>query len=188
MDRGEVEIRLGGVEQSMGALIVIADYDPGWPARAAQEMAAIRAALGDGLLAIEHIGSTSVPGLAAKPVIDLMAGIRALDEAPACVPLLAALGYEFKPVAEDTIPERRYFRKGPEGARTHHLHMVALGGEFWLRHLAFRDALRADPAAAAEYAALKRRLAAEFGGDRVGYTDAKTDFIRVVEARAGRTR
>ncbi len=172
----------------MGAPIIIVDYDPAWPVQAADEIAAIRAALGDQLLAIEHVGSTSVPGLAAKPVIDLMAGIRTLDDAPACVPLLAALGYEFKPVAEDTIPERRYFRKGPVGARTHHLHMVALGGEFWRRHLAFRDALRADPATAADYAALKRRLAADFRDDRIGYTEAKTAFIRAVEARAGRTR
>jgi GrpB-like predicted nucleotidyltransferase (UPF0157 family) len=164
--------------------IVIAEYDPVWPIRAAEAIAAIRTALGDRLLAIEHVGSTSVPGLAAKAILDLMAGIRTLDEAPACIPSLAALGFEYKSEFEDTLPERRYFRKQIGSERTHHLHMVVYGGEFWVRHLAFRDALRADPALAADYAALKRRLAAEHGADRVGYTDAKTDFIRAVEARA----
>ena len=162
--------------------IIIVDYDPAWPAQAAEAMAALRNVLGDRLLDIEHVGSTSVPGLAAKPILDLMAGVPSLDEGRVCIPAIEALGYRYQP--DDTIPERVYFNKGPEGARTHHLHMVVLGGEFWVRHLAFRDALRADPALAAEYAALKRRLAAEYGGNRLGYTDAKTAFIRVVEAQA----
>ncbi len=166
----------------MNVPIVLASYDPAWPAQAVEAMTAIRAALGERLLAIEHVGSTSVPGLAAKPLIDLMAGVPSLDEGRACISDVEALGYRYQP--DDTIPERVYFNKGPEGARTHHLHMVAFGGEFWVRHLAFRDALRADPVLAAEYAALKRRLAAEYGADRVGYTEAKTAFIRAVEAQA----
>lgn len=173
---------------NVNGAIVIAGYDPLWPAQAAEEMARIQAALGDRLLAIEHVGSTSVPGLAAKPILDLMAGIPTLDDAPACVPLLAAIGFEYRPVVEDTMPDDRYFRKQVNGQRTHQLHMVALGGDFWVRHLAFRDALRADPALAAEYAALKRQLAARYGSDRLGYTEAKTDFIRAVEARALRLR
>jgi GrpB-like predicted nucleotidyltransferase (UPF0157 family) len=162
--------------------IIICDYDPAWPLQAATAMGAIRSALGDRLLAIEHVGSTSVPGLAAKPILDLMAGVPSLDEARACIPAVEALGYTYRP--GDSIPERVYFNRGPEGARTHHLHMVVFGGAFWVRHIAFRDALRADPALAAEYATLKRRLATQYGSDRVGYTEAKTDFIRGVEARA----
>jgi len=170
----------------MNVPVIIADYDPAWPVQAAAEITRIRAALGDRLLAIEHIGSTSVPGLAAKPLLDLMGGLRSLDEARACVPMTEALGYHYEP--GDSIPDRIYFNKGPEGARTHHLYLVELGGEYWVRHIAFRDALRANPALAAEYAALKRRLAAEYGSDRIGYTDAKTDFIVAVEAKALRTR
>lgn len=170
----------------MNNAIVIADYDPVWPAQAAEEIARIRAALGNRLLAIEHVGSTSVPGLAAKPLLDLMGGLQTLDEARACIPHTEALGYRYRP--GDSIPDRVYFNKGPEGARTHHLYLVELGGEYWVRHMVFRDALRADPALAAEYAALKRRLAAQYGSDTIGYTDAKTDFITAVEAKALRTR
>jgi len=170
----------------MSVPIVIADYDPLWPGLAAEEMARIQAALGDHLLAIEHVGSTSVPGLAAKPLLDLMAGLRSLDEARACVPQVEALGYRYRP--GDSIPDRVYFNKGPESGRTHHLYLVELGGEYWVRHIAFRDALRTDPALAADYAALKRRLAAQYGTDRIGYTEAKTEFIQAVEAKAMRTR
>jgi GrpB-like predicted nucleotidyltransferase (UPF0157 family) len=157
------------------APIRIVDYDPLWPAQAAASIEAVRAALGESLAAVEHIGSTSVPGLAAKPILDLMAGLRSLDEARACVPLVEALGYHYEP--EDTIPDRVYFNKGPEGARSHHLNLVVFGDAFWVRHLAFRDALRADTGLAAAYAALKRRLAAHYGANRLGYTDAKTAFI-----------
>ncbi|MBL8145130.1 MAG: GrpB family protein [Anaerolineae bacterium] len=170
----------------MSNAIVIADYDPAWPVLAAEEIARIRASLGDRLLAIEHVGSTSVPGLAAKPLLDLMGGLQTLDEARVCVPHTEALGYHYEP--GDSIPDRVYFNKGPEGARTHHLYLVELGGEYWVRHIAFRDALRADPALAADYAALKRLLAAKYGTDRLGYTEAKSDFITAVEAKALRTR
>lgn len=164
--------------------IVIVDYDPAWPVRAFAEMESIRAALGNRLASIEHIGSTSVPGLAAKPIIDLMVGLPTLADARACIPLLVTLGYTYMPEYEAEMPERRYFRKGTDEARTCHLHMVEIGSPFWVRHLAFRDALRADPALSAEYAGLKRRLAAQYGADRIGYTDAKTGFIQEVEARA----
>ncbi|HYO89405.1 MAG TPA: GrpB family protein [Candidatus Limnocylindrales bacterium] len=163
--------------------IVIVDYDPTWPAQAFAEMESIRAALGNRLIAIEHIGSTSVPGLAAKPILDLLAGLRTLDNAPACIPLLATLGYIYVPEYEAEMPERRYFRKGTDGARTCHLHMVEIGSPFWARHLKFRDVLRTDSVSAAEYATLKRRLAGEYGEDRTGYTEAKTAFIRAMEAR-----
>ena len=162
---------------------MIVGYDSQWPVQAAAEMGAIRAALGHRLAAIEHIGSTSVPGLAAKPIIDLMAGLRTLDDAIDCVPLLATLEYSYVPEFEAQMPERRYFRKSRGETRTHHLHMVVIGGAFWQRHLVFRDALRADPDLASEYAALKRRLAEQYSGNMVGYTEAKTAFIQAIELR-----
>lgn len=168
--------------------VVIVEYRPEWPAQAEAEMAAIRAALGFRLRAIEHMGSTSVPGLAAKPIVDLMAGLQSLEDASACVPLMESLGYRYRPDLEADMPERRYFSKDIGGVRAFQVHMVELDGEFWRRHLVFRDALRADPALAAEYAALKRRLAAQYGTDRVGYTEAKTDFIQAVEARGAAMR
>jgi len=162
--------------------IVIAAYNPTWPVRYEAERAAIVAAIGPALTAIEHVGSTSVPGLAAKPIIDILAGLRTLADAPATIEPLAALGYVYVPAYEDELPERRYFRR--RGAAPVHLHMVVEGGSFWQRHLQFRDYLRRHPASAAAYATLKRDLALRYAGDPPGYTDAKTAFVREIEARA----
>ena len=184
-----------------GKPIVIADYDSRWPERFEAERALILRTCGaDALVAIEHVGSTSVPGLAAKPIIDMMPGLRSLDDAPPLVPLLESIGYEYVPAFEhDTssgpgMPFRRYFRKDVNGERAYHLHAVEVGGSFWLEHLLFRDYLRAHPEAAAEYARLKCELAAAFNATltpasdiNVGYTDRKTDFIEAIkrQARAG---
>src|SRR3989304_1253108 len=135
--------------------IVIADYDPAWPARFEEERAAIVAARGEamgGVVAIEHIGSTSVPGLAAKPIIDIAIGVRQVADVVPCITPIVGLGY--KCMGEFGIPGRLYFRKGKP--RSHHIHMVVHKGEFWQRHLAFRDVLRARPDLAGEYARLKR--------------------------------
>jgi len=165
----------------VSAPVVIVDYDPRWPALYEEEKDRIVAASGPVVLAIEHIGSTAVPGLAAKPVIDIMVGIQTLDEAPALYDPLAAIGYEYAPEFEELIPERRFFRKGPAEFRTHHLHVVEFGDDFWVRHLLFREYLRRHAEAAHNYAQLKRKLAAQYGGNRQGYTEAKTDFIRGIE-------
>ncbi len=138
------------------------------------------------MTAVEHVGSTAVPNLAAKPIIDIMVGIRTLAEAPLVVEPLANIGYEYVPEYEVTMPERRYFHKGPEMARTHHLHMVEPTSEFWKRQLAFRDYLRAHPDAAEEYARLKRGLAVQYQWDRNAYTDAKTEFVQAVLSKARR--
>lgn len=168
--------------------VVIADYDPRWPEMYEAEKARILEAAGHWLVDIHHVGSTSVPGLAAKPIIDIMPGIRSLADTPRIIEPMAHLGYEYIPAYEDQLPERRYFRKppGPESVnrRQFHVHVVETTSDFWRRHLAFRDYLRANPEASAEYAALKRRLAAEFGSDREGYTNAKTVFIRGIEEKA----
>jgi len=173
---------------SSAPLIVIAGYDRRWPAMFEAERARIVEAIGGWLVDIQHVGSTSVPGLAAKPIIDIMPGIRSLADAPRIIDPLARIGYEYVPEYEDQLPERRYFRKppGPERQwrRDFHMHIVETTSDFWRRHLAFRDYLRSHPEACAEYAALKRKLAAQFSADRDGYTDAKTGFITRIERLA----
>jgi D-beta-D-heptose 7-phosphate kinase/D-beta-D-heptose 1-phosphate adenosyltransferase len=164
--------------------IRVVPYDPRWPAMFEEDRRRIMEVVGAHVLAVEHIGSTSVPGLAAKPIIDVMVGLRSLEDAPLCVTPLHELGYVYVPRHEIIMPERRYFRRGPSGASTHHLHMVELGGDFWVEHLLFRDYLRARPEAARDYEDLKKRLADAHGPDRASYTDAKTDFIRSIVERA----
>jgi len=163
--------------------VIIADYDPDWPQRYEAERGRILAAIAPWVAQIEHIGSTSVPGLGAKPIIDIMVAVRSLDDAAHCIEPLRALGYQYHPEFEDTLPERRYFNRGPSDDH-YHLHMVELDGGFWQRHLLFRDYLRAHPEAAQEYERLKRALAAQYRDDRSGYTDAKTEFITAIERKA----
>jgi GrpB-like predicted nucleotidyltransferase (UPF0157 family) len=169
--------------------IVIADYDPRWPDVYEAERARIVDAIGRWLEGIEHVGSTSVPGLAAKPIIDIMPGLRSLDDALHFVPAMEAIGYQYIPEYEDNLPERRYFVRPPGRGyavtRLFHVHAVETTSRFWRRHQAFRDYLRAHPDACAEYAALKRRLADEYGADREGYTEAKSEFITRIEKLAG---
>lgn len=164
-------------------MILIADYNPQWPHIYEAERQRILGATGQWLASIEHVGSTSVPGLAAKPIIDIMAGIRTLADAPACIAPLEALGYHYVPEYEASIPERRYFRKGPKGARLFHLHMVEPTSDFWEKELLFRDYLRAHPSTAQAYEALKRKLARQYT-DGNEYCEAKTDFIMATLARA----
>ena len=167
----------------MTAPVVIVDYDPQWPILYEEEKRHILDAIGHVVVAVEHVGSTAVPGLGAKPIIDIMAAVRDLDDAEQCFRPLQEIGYEYVPEHEASIPERRYFRKGPPEAHRH-LHMVELASGFWERHLLFRDFLRGRPEVATQYYQLKKRLAARYGSDREGYTEAKTAFIRWVEGRA----
>src|SRR3972149_3482523 len=131
------------------AAITIAEYDPRWPSLYEEERARILAAIGEWLADIQHVGSTAVPGLAAKPTIDIMPGIRSLADAIHCIEPLLALGYQYIPDYEVELPERRYFRRPPgeafRGRGTHHLHMVETTSQFWRRHILFRDYLRAHP-------------------------------------------
>ena len=167
-----------------GGDIVVVEYDPSWPARYERERAGIVEALGDvmeGVVAVEHVGSTAVPGLAAKPIIDIIVGVRELPVGEGCIQPLESLGYEYRGLLETGIPGRYYFRKG--NPRSHHLHMVQHGTEFWQRHLLFRDLLRERPAVAQEYASLKKELALQYRTDRLAYTEAKTPFIDAALAR-----
>ena len=175
-------MRSRGPWLGMGDAIEIAPYDPAWPGAFERERAAILGALGDLVFAIEHVGSTSVPGLGAKPIIDIMIGVRSLADGEKCVRPLEGLGHEYR--GEAGIPGRLFFRKFVEGVRTYHLHMVEQGGDYWQRTILFRDYLRRNPDEAAAYDRLKRGLAARFGSDIEGYTEAKTEFIESALAKA----
>lgn len=164
--------------------ITIVEYDPEWVAEYERCEREIRRVVGDRIEAVEHVGSTAVPGLAAKPIVDLMVGVASLDDADACVQPLVAAGWEYAPEFEAQVPERRYFRRFRGGDHTHHLHVVETGSDWWERHLHFRDYLREHPDLAREYDRLKRDLAERFRWDVDGYTDGKDDFIRDVEERA----
>lgn len=181
-----------------GKPIVIANYDPAWVTKFEAARDAMYAVCGrDAFVAVEHIGSTSVPGLAAKPIIDMMPGLRSLDDAPPIIEKLEGLGYHYVPELEhDTpsgpgMPFRRFLRRDEDGRRAYHVHMVEHGSPYWEHDLLFREYLRAHSEAAAAYAKLKRRLAADFNAAitptsdvNVGYTDRKTEFVEGIIARA----
>ena len=159
--------------------VTIVEYDHSWPRRFDDQRTLLKEVFGDDVR-VEHIGSTAVPGLGAKPILDIMIGVSALAEAEARVGQLAWLGYEYAPESEREVPQRRYFQQRIDGRRVSHLHCVVQGSEGWRRGIAFRDALRSDPATAGEYLALKKSLAARHGTDRVGYAAAKGPFIESV--------
>lgn len=161
--------------------IVLVDHDPRWLAAAAAEGRRIAAACKANVIRVEHIGSTSVPGLIAKPVLDLMPLLRTYDDGFGCVAAMRALGYWY--AGDFGIAGRHLFVKG--APRTHHAHFLIEGSRDARRHIAVRDHLCTNPASAAAYAALKRRLAAQFGANREGYAEAKTEFMREIFARAG---
>ncbi len=161
-------------------------HDPAWAALFRAEAARVRSALGpDRPLALEHMGSTAVPGLVAKPVLDVLAGRPAAGDHAPYVTVFEASGYRYR--GEFGIPGRHYFvRDDAAGRRTHQVHLVEYDGAFWCAHLAFRDALRRSPERAAAYAALKLALAlaARHPDDRAAYTDGKTAFIAEALASA----
>jgi GrpB-like predicted nucleotidyltransferase (UPF0157 family) len=176
-----VTVRVGKVE---GARIVVCPYDELWPAEFVRVREELRSVLPDGPLAIEHVGSTSVPGLAAKPIIDVMVTVPDLDGAIGLVPAIESLGFEYR--APEELPDRHYFRRIVNGVRLHHLSLAEPDSRHARNTLLFRDALREDARLAAEYAALKRRLAEEVGHDRLAYLNGKTEFIlAVLSARGG---
>ena len=163
--------------------VAIVDYDPRWPLLYKEERARIFKVIGQKVPAMEHIGSTAVPGLGTKPIIDIMIGLARLGDATECIEALEGLGYRYVPEFETSIPDRRFFYRRRRG-RGYHLHVVEDGSQFWVRHLLFRDYLRSHPGVAREYHRLKLNFAATYGSDREGYTEAKTPFIRSVEKRA----
>jgi GrpB-like predicted nucleotidyltransferase (UPF0157 family) len=166
----------------------IVPYDPAWPVLFVAEARRLRDVLdADLVLGIEHFGSTAVPGLAAKPIIDILIAVGALARAKATiVEPIGGLGYVYW--ADNPKPDRMFFVKGmpPYGERrTHHVHITEPGGEMWQRRLKFRDYLRSNAAEARRYEALKYQLAERYPDDREAYTDAKTGFVEEVYRRMG---
>lgn len=167
----------------MGATVVLAEYDPRWPERYQHERERILHAIGEYVVAIEHIGSTAVPGLGAKPIIDIMVAVRSLArDILSCVEPLRRLGYEYvpRPDFKDSV----FFCHGAWGPSTRHLHLTEYGSAFWHEKLLFRDYLRLHDDTAAEYFALKSSLAAQHAANRTAYTDAKSSFIHSIVNRA----
>ncbi len=164
--------------------VTIVEYRPGWRKMFEDEKGILQKALGEIPAEVEHIGSTAVAGLAAKPIIDVMVGLKDFSVADDVVPKIEAVGYEYIQKYEDVMPFRRFFIKELDGVRTHQIHMVGVGGEFWERHILFRDYLRRNPDVAEQYASLKKELAACEWEDVNEYADAKTEFIKGIEDKA----
>jgi GrpB-like predicted nucleotidyltransferase (UPF0157 family) len=157
------------------APVEIVSYDASWPRLFEEEREALQRVLANWLVGpIEHIGSTAVPGLAAKPVIDIMAAVRTLQDSRPAISAATELGYCYSPFRPD---REHWFCRPSPAFRTHHLHLIPHASGDWIRPLAFRDYLRTHAAVAVEYEALKRRLAAQYRLDREAYTEAKTSFI-----------
>ena len=156
---------------------------PAWPAAFDQAAQDIAAALGENVVAIHHIGSTAIPGIYAKPIIDLLVEVQDITQVDRQNGAMTDLGYQA--MGEYGISRRRYFRKdNAAGVRTHHVHAFAAGTDQVRRHLAFRDYLVAHPAAAQEYSELKRRLAQAHPTDIEQYMDGKHDFIQTIDQQA----
>ena len=162
--------------------VTIAPYSPEWPALFVELREELLGAFATVPVVVKHIGSTSVPGLAAKPVIDVLLGADSLADVDSKIEPLSSLGYSYVSKYERELPTRRYFVKSAPASLRVHLHAVEVRSRFWQEHLAFRNALRADPFLRAEYETLKLRLAVEHAHDKAAYTAAKGTFIRSVLA------
>lgn len=162
--------------------IVVVAYDPGWAKAYQAEAARLAAVFGQELVSIHHIGSTSVPGLPAKPIIDIMPVVRDITRVDVFNPAMIELGYE--PRGEWGIPGRRYFSKRSDVQRTHHVHTFAQDSPEVARHLDFRDFLSARPEAARQYGELKLALARQFPHDIDGYMAGKDGFIKEIIRKA----
>lgn len=161
-------------------IVRLVPHTPRWAELYRDEEPRLREALEGVLLDVQHFGSTSVAGIHAKPILDILVAVRRLDDVLERRPQLQALGYGFVPGAG--VPGHHVFGRGDP--RTHLLHVVEHGSRGWSENLWFRDRLRADPALAAEYDALKLRLAQAHPGDRAHYTEAKSAFIQRIRQQA----
>jgi GrpB-like predicted nucleotidyltransferase (UPF0157 family) len=170
-----------GSERS-GDPIHIVDYDPTWPSRYDGWHETLRSCLGGTALRIDHVGSTSVPGLAAKSIVDIQISVANVDDESRYVPALERAGVQLR--SRDNL--HRYFRPFPGSPRSVHVHVCTAGSEWEREHLLFRDYLRAHPLARDAYATAKRRAAATWADDGFAYTDAKADIILAILDAAAR--
>ena len=166
----------------MDKQIVIEKYTTGWALSFNEEQKLLKGVVGDIAISIEHIGSTSIKGLGAKPIIDIMMGVYDLKDVDGAIEPLGNIEYEH--VFHEEFPNRRFFRKGLWRAGTHHLHIYKYESEEWNSNILFRDYLRKHPDVRNQYNQLKIELAQKYRCDRVGYTAAKAPFIRNVIQKA----
>jgi GrpB-like predicted nucleotidyltransferase (UPF0157 family) len=171
--------------KAMTSPLTFVEYSDDWPVLFESEARLLREAFASEPVRIEHIGSTAVPGMDAKPIVDILLGAASLQAIERRIGTFVAHGYRYVPEYEGELPERRYFVKPAAGDERFHLHAVEADGIFWRDHLAVRDVLRTDRRTFEDYLALKRGLA-ESGLDRGGYTDAKAPFIQAVLATVRR--
>lgn len=162
-------------------------YNPSWPAAFRTESSQLATLLGPWISGgIHHVGSTAIPGMTAKPVIDILVGVRSLDDSRPSLEILQKAGWCYSPYLPD---EMHWFCKPDPSRRTHHLHLFPTGSDRYRDELTFRDYLLSHPHAAQDYAALKVALAAEFPDDREAYTEGKSDFVRgIIQAETVRKR
>ena len=174
-------MRFDDTQEPLAHTLQLVPYDPAWPARFEREAARIHDVIGNCSLAIEHVGSTSVPGLLAKPILDLAIAVGSEVDADACIAPLEGLGYLYRgPYGDD--PRRRYYVRDEDGRRVSHLHLYILPASAWDEKLAFPNALRSDPGLAAAYAAEKYRIAESVDWVKASYSLAKGPFIERVLA------
>jgi GrpB-like predicted nucleotidyltransferase (UPF0157 family) len=172
MDKAQEEL-----QHAINEAVRLVEYSSLWPGIYQDEADRLRRLFPDSIVGIEHIGSTAVPGMSAKPIIDIMAGLKSLDEADALLKQLCMSDYTTSAEFNAALTDSRWLMKQKGGHRTHHLHLVVHNGDKWKRRLQFRENLRKHPLIALEYARLKSDLAVKYKCDREGYTKAKTEFI-----------
>jgi GrpB-like predicted nucleotidyltransferase (UPF0157 family) len=165
--------------------VIVVDYDPSWEKTFRALRDGIASALGDLVVIIEHVGSTAVPGLAAKPIIDVDVVVRSPEDVPKAIGRLSIMGYRHQ--GDLGITGREAF-ESPTGSPSHHLYLCSSDSEELRRHIAFRDYLRTHPDEARLYSELKKSLSAKHRSDRDAYTEAKTDFVKTTLERAQRTK
>ena len=167
--------------------VEVVAYSPQWRDAFEAEAKHVSAALGENVVAIHHIGSTAIPNIYAKPIVDLLGEVRDITEVDGQSSVMELIGYEV--MGEFGIPGRRYFRKNNrEGIRTHQIHAFETGSAEVERHLAFRDYMIANPEDAQRYSELKRQLAKEHPQSMDGYMDGKDGFIKEMDRRAAQWR
>ncbi len=165
------------LERAIREEVALVPYDPRWPALFDVECNRLLSLFREQLLDVQHFGSTAIPGMPAKPIIDLLAGVESMSVADSLAEALVNAGYTTSAEFNATLVDRRWFMRWADGHRTHHLHVVAYGGLEWRRRLRFRDILRSNSELAHCYAVLKAQLATQHGRDREAYTLAKSEFV-----------
>jgi len=160
---------------SVGVGVTLCPYNELWPLEFERVRHELKGALPESLTSINHVGSTSIPGLVAKPIVDILVGVKDLEKSLELVPALEALGFEYR--SDDDLPDRHYLPRTVDGLRCHHISMAEPTSRHFQNTLIFRDALRGNPDLANRYATLKRHLAESAGTKRLEYLNGKTDFI-----------